>query len=290
MDTIQIEYPNDFPDYALADSGDGEKLETVSGYTIIRPDPRAIWQKSDPGLWGKADAQFVRTSAESGHWNIRKPAPTPWRFHWNTMTLSLRPTDFKHIGVFPEQAVNWQWITEKINGASISVLNLFAYTGGATIAASLAGAFVTHVDSVKSAITWAHENARENAIAQNKIRWIEDDAYKFVQREAKRGKTYDAIIMDPPRFGRGPKGEVWKLEDDLPKLLSACAQILSPTPYFILINAYTADLSSIVLSNLLRDMTKGKTGHTHVGELTTKEQASGRFLPQGIFGRYERSL
>lgn len=287
MDTVQIEYPKDLTDYALLDSGDGEKLETISGYTVIRPDPRALWQKSDPTAWKTADARFVRTSADSGHWNVHKPAPDPWIFRFRDVTLSMKPTDFKHVGVFPEQTVNWDWISKIING-SPSILNLFAYTGGATIAASKAGAFVTHVDSVKSTITWAHENAKLSDIGQNKIRWIEDDAYKFVQREIKRGKTYDGLIMDPPRFGRGSQGEVWKLEEDLPKLFTACKQILKPNPLFILVNAYTADLSSIVIFNLLTDMVGQKGGTMTFGELATKEKGRERFLPQGIFGRWER--
>lgn len=289
MDTIQIEYPEDFPDYALLDSGDGEKMETFNNYVIVRPDPRALWQKSDPSKWQKADARFVRTSGDSGHWNIRKPAPNPWHFRFRDIVLSMRPTDFKHVGVFPEQTVNWDWISKKINGKPMSILNLFAYTGGATMTAAGAGAFVTHVDSVKSTITWAHENAQLNKIGQNKIRWIEDDAYKFVQREIKRGKTYDALIMDPPRFGRGSQGEVWKLEEDLPKLFTACKQILKPNPLFVLVNAYTADLSSIVIFNLLTDMVGQNGGTITAGELASKEKETGRLLAQGIFGRYERS-
>ena len=289
MNTIQIEYPTNFPDYALLDSGDGEKLETFSGYTVIRPDPRALWQKSQKEVWNSADARFIRTSSDSGSWNIKRTPPDPWHFRFKDYSFLLRPTDFKHVGIFPEQAVNWEWIEGIIKGKQPSILNLFAYTGGATVIAAKTGAFVTHVDSVKSTISWANENCRLNNIPPDHVRWIEDDAYKFVIREAKRGKTYDGLIMDPPRFGRGAKGEVWKLEDDLPKLLSACKHILSPKPLFVLINAYTADLSSLVLYHMMHDLMKGYDGTITFGELATKEASTDRLLPQGIFGRYQRS-
>jgi len=287
MDTIQIEYPTNLPDYALLDSGDGEKLEVFSGYTVIRPDPRALWYKSQEQLWDSADARFIRTTSDSGSWNIKKTPPHPWNFHYKDSSFLLRPTDFKHVGIFPEQAVNWNWMSGVIGKRAPSILNLFAYTGASTVIAAKNNAFVTHVDSVKSTISWANENCKLNNIPADRVRWIEDDAYKFVVREEKRGKTYDAIIMDPPRFGRGSKGEIWKLENDLPKLLSACKQILSPNPLFVLINAYTADLSSLVLSHLMHDVMKGFTGAITFGELATKESSSDRLLPQGIFARWQ---
>jgi len=310
MNTITIEYPTDLPDYELIDSGDGEKLEKFQGYTVVRPDPRALWQKTlSQSIWEKADAQYHRTSSESGTWNIRTPPPDPWLFHYKKSSFLLKPTDFKHVGIFPEQAVNWDWMiriltkachpelaegsqfrTEdsRLHGYDMQILNLFAYTGGATVALAQNGAHVTHVDSVKSTITWANENYTLNIIDPTRVRWIEDDAYKFVLREAKRGKIYDAIIMDPPRFGRGNHGEIWKLEHDLPKLLTACKQILSPTPLFFLINAYTADLSSLVLSNLMGNLMGNHKGTITFGELATKESSSDRLLPQGIFARWER--
>ncbi|MCJ7826347.1 class I SAM-dependent methyltransferase [Patescibacteria group bacterium] len=309
MDTIQIEYPTKLPDYALLDSGDGEKLETFSGYTVIRPDPRALWQKSQKEeMWNTADARYIRTSSEYGSWNIKRTPPDPWHFHYKDYSFLLHPTDFKHVGIFPEQAVNWEWMTTQINrchpelveGSRIPtqdscwssshplhILNLFAYTGAATVIAAKTGAFVTHVDSVKSTISWANENVRLNKIPTDRVRWIEDDAYKFVTREAKREQQYDAIIMDPPRFGRGAKGEVWKLEEDLPKLLLACKQILSPNPLFVLINAYTADLSSLVLSHLMHDLMKEFDGTITFGELATKEASTDRLLPQGVFTRWQ---
>lgn len=294
MPTIKIEYPTNWLDYELIDSGDGEKLERFGQYTLIRPDPRIIWSKINPSLWENADAVFVRTSTTEGHWNIKRQPPSNWQIKYLKLIFTLRPTEFKHTGVFPEQAVNWDWI-EKVIGDSLlvnrhlKVLNLFAYTGGATLAAASAGAEVTHVDSVKSTIDWAHENAIASGLDQKPIRWIEDDAYKFVVREAKRGNKYDGIIMDPPRFGRGAKGEVWKLEKDLPKLLPVIKQILSPNPTFLLLNAYTADLSPIALGNAVEDITKEYTGITEICELTLKQTSGTRVVPNGIFVRWSKS-
>jgi 23S rRNA (cytosine1962-C5)-methyltransferase len=289
MNTIQIEYPLDLPDYELLDSGEGEKLERFHKYKIVRPDPRAIWHKSlKTSIWLDADARFQRTTSESGVWQTKTPPPTPWLFHYKQLSFNLKPTDFKHVGIFPEQAVNWDWMTDQIHGHAPSILNLFAYTGGATIVAANSGAIVTHVDSSKSSITWANNNAKHNMIPTQNIRWIEDDAVKFVQREIKRGKTYDGLIMDPPRFGRGSKGEIWKLEEHLPNLINLCKQILSKNPLFVLINAYTADLSSLVLKNLMEDLMDKSNGTITFGELTSKESTSGRLLPQGIFARWQR--
>jgi len=288
MNTIRIEYPDSLSDYELLDSGDGEKLEKFSGYMIIRPDPRALWQKSSPvSLWDQKKAEFLRSGSKGGTWKTHTPPPQPWHFHYKNCAFILRPTDFKHVGIFPEQAVNWDWMTGIIGKKNPSILNLFAYTGGATVIAAKNGSFVTHVDSVKHTISWAHDNYKQNDIDPRHVRWIEDDAYKFVVREKKRGKSYDGIIMDPPRFGRGAKGEIWKLEYDLPKLLIACRQILSPHPLFLLINAYTADLSSLVLQNLMEGLMKNQKGIITSGELATKESTSGRLLPQGIFARWQ---
>ena len=203
------------------------------------------------------------------------------------MTFRLEPTAFKHIGIFPEQAVNWVWLENIIRKQPLNILNLFAYTGAATVAAARAGARVTHLDSVKSAITRAHENARLNHITEKLIRWIEDDAMKFVAREAKRGNTYDGIILDPPRFGRGTKGEIWKLLDDLPRLLEACVSILSPRARFLLVNAYTADISAVALGQLVSSTMKNRGGIVIYGELALKESQSDRLLPSGIFARWQ---
>lgn len=285
---ITIDYPTDWTDYELMDSGDGEKLERFGTYTIARPDPRALWQKSNLALWSEADAIFTRTDPKTGTWNIKKSPPNPWLLSYKSLTFTLRPTEFKHVGIFPEQAANWNWLTSVIKARPLNILNLFAYTGGATMAALSSGAKVTHVDAAKSTIAWAKENLEASKLTEKPIRWIEDDAYKFVNREAKRGNTYDGIILDPPRFGRGSKGEVWKLEENLPVLLQACKQILSPTASFVLINAYTADISPIVLDRLMQDLTRDLGGTIQTGELTLKESASGNLLPNGIFCRWSK--
>lgn len=286
MNAISVETPPDWTDYELLDSGDGEKMERFASYTLIRPDPRALWKKNNPSIWENSDASFKRTDSKTGQWIVKNPPPSPWITRYHDLSFTLRPTEFKHVGVFPEQAVNWNWIGEQINGKPLNILNLFAYTGGATMAAALAGAKVTHVDAVKSTITWAHENITKSGLEEKPIRWIEDDAYKFVLREGKRGNSYDGIIMDPPRFGRGTKGEVWKLEDDLPKLLSACKQILMPQPAFLLVNAYTADISSIVLYNMISSLMSDHGGTVSGGELALAESKTGRLLPNGIFCRW----
>ncbi|OGG35290.1 hypothetical protein A2363_02625 [Candidatus Gottesmanbacteria bacterium RIFOXYB1_FULL_47_11] len=277
MENQAIEFPTDWKDYELLDSGNGMKLERFNSYTVARPDPRAIWKptKSD---W-QADATHVNDK-----WDIKNTPPNPWTVSYKQLVFTLRPTSFKHVGVFPEQATNWTWLEQIIHGDNLKVLNLFAYTGGATLSAASAGATVTHVDAAKSTIDWAHENVIASGLKNKPIRWIEEDAMKFVMRETKRGNTYDGVILDPPRFGRGSKGEIWKIEEDLPKLLTEIKKILAPTPKFILLNAYTADLSPIVLHHLMTDLTTG--GKITFGELTLKESTGGRLLPSGIFARW----
>jgi 23S rRNA (cytosine1962-C5)-methyltransferase len=287
MNTLSIEYPTDWTDYELIDSGDGDKLEKIGGYIIIRPDPRIIWmKKAPPETWQNADAVFARTGATQGNWNIKKQPPIPWIISYHKLKFTLRPTEFKHIGLFPEQATNWNWIKNQINGKPLKVLNLFAYTGGATLAALSAGAEVTHVDSVKSAIDWANDNLKASNLDSKPVRWIIDDASKFVEREIKRGSKYDGIIMDPPRFGRGSKGEVWKIEKDLPKLLETVKNILSDKPKFILINAYTADLSVIALVNTANDITNNLGGTSEFGELALQESFGKRLVSNGIYYRW----
>jgi len=288
MTSIPILIPDGWNDYELIDTGGGMKLERFGEYIISRPDPRAIWKPQKPlAVWDTAHAQYVRSTKTEGHWQIQSPPPPQWLIRYHDLTFKLEPTAFKHIGIFPEQAVNWVWLKGVIADKSLSILNLFAYTGAATIAAARAGAHVTHLDSVKSAITWTHENARLNHVTEKQIRWIEDDAMKFVAREAKRGNTYDGIILDPPRFGRGTKGEVWKLLDDLPRLLKACADILTPRAKFLLINAYTADISSIALGQLVSSVLSNRGGSVTNGELALKESGGDRLLPSGIFARWE---
>jgi len=257
-------------DYELLNSGDRNKIERFGNRILIRTDPRAIWSLGNKELL---------PSKEEGDWIIE------YDLEKTKMVFELQETKFGHVGVFPEQADNWRWIYEKlkVESGKWKVLNLFGYTGGATMAAALAGAEVTHVDASKPAINWAAENARNSQIPGDKIRWIHDDAVKFVNREIKRGAKYDGIIMDPPRFGRGASGEVWKLEDDLGKLVWNCKKLLSPTPVLFLINAYTADLSSIALGNLLTDV---MGAGVESGELVLKESGRERFLPAGIFARW----
>lgn len=279
MEHPLITFPSDWKDYELIDSGDTMKLERFGAYAVARPDPRALWKPTTPD-WN-ADAKFVHDT-----WDITHAPPDPWRISYKQLVFTLRPTSFKHVGVFPEQAVNWNWLEQIIHGDNLKVLNLFAYTGGATLAAASAGATVTHVDAAKSTIDWAHENVIASGLKDKPIRWIEEDAMKFVMREAKRGNTYDGVILDPPRFGRGSKGELWKIEEDLPKLLAEIKKILSPHPRFILLNAYTADLSPLVLRHLLTDWVRGPI---EFGELTLKESLGGRLLPSGIFARWSKT-
>lgn len=289
--SIPILTPDDWKDYELIDSGEGGKLERFGGYTIARPDPRAIWQMSAPKeIWDQADALYLRPDKESGVWQQRTPPPNPWLVRYQNLVFTLRPTSFKHVGMFPEQAVNWRWITDLVGNAQPNILNLFAYTGGATLAAAAAGATVTHLDSAKSTVAWAKENAAASKLSAAPIRWIVDDAIKFTQREQRRGVKYDAIIMDPPRFGRGSQGEVWKLEEDLPKLLNICKALLSSKPLFILINAYTADMSAVVVERLLSDLTQNLRGTVSLAELALRETASGRVLPSGICARWEARI
>lgn len=272
-------------DYELIDSGEGEKLERWGQYIVARPEPRAIWKKTDPSKWSRADAVYGGEA-----WRFRSNPPDEWTIGYDKLRFKLRPTDFKHTGVFPEQAVNWEWINRslsatQLHGVPVKILNLFAYTGGATMAAALAGAHVTHVDSSRPAMMWASDNCHQSGVPKENVRWIQDDALKFVQREERRGELYDGIIMDPPRFGRGASGEVWKLEEHLPKLVDGVKKILSPTPLLVLINAYTADLSHIAIGNLLKD---AMGYEVESGELGLRESTGGRILPAGIFARCTR--
>ena len=286
MTNTNIFCPEGWKDYELIDSGEGKKLERWGQFITIRPDPRAIWKRSNIKIWAEADGIFEE------NWNFKTSPPNPWQVSYQDIKFILKPTEFKHTGVFPEQAVNWQWIVNQITYSklhiqNIKILNLFAYTGGATIAAALTGVHVTHLDASKPSMMWASENAKLSGVPREKIRWIQDDALKFVKREIKRGVKYDGIIMDPPRFGRGMKGEVWKLLENLPELVNACREIISTSPLFWLINAYTADMSSLVLGNLLSDVTKGLKGEIENGEIGIKETISGRILPAGIFARWQ---
>ncbi len=279
-------------DYELLDSGDGEKLERYGAVTLSRPDPQALWPKRLPeSVWRKADGRFTR-SEKNAKWVKKAGVPDEWQIELGGLRFWVRPTAFKHTGVFPEQSVNWEWLEEKIARASkpVRVLNLFGYTGGATLAAAYAGAEVVHLDASKVAITWAKRNAEASGLADKPIRWILDDARAFLRREAKRGNKYDGIIMDPPAFGHGPDGELWKIEEHLLDLFSACHAVLSERPLFFLVNGYASGYSAIAYENNLRQITKDIGGTIDIGELAIRESGSdGRLLPAGIFARW-RSL
>lgn len=298
MENLRILITKPSKDYELIDSGDGEKLERFGQYVLRRPDPQALWPKNlDEKEWKKADASFsrgesapARPSGAGGKWRVKDGTPSEWIIGLGDLKFLIKPTAFKHTGVFPENEPNWAWIMEKIKqaGRPIKILNLFGYTGGATLAGLLVGAEVTHVDSSKSAITWAKQNAEFSKLNDKKVRWIEEDARKFVLREIKRGNKYDAIIMDPPAFGHGANNELWKIEEDFIKLLDSCEQILSDQPLFVLVNGYSAGYSAIAYENSLQPLMKKFGGSIESGELTIEESKSKRLLPAGIFSRWFR--
>lgn len=273
--------------YALLDSGSGEKLERYGDFILRRPDPQALWEKHLPVKeWEKADAAFVQGRL-GAHWKKKSSLPKEWKVPLSYLSFMIRPTAFKHTGLFPEHVPNWQWIEDRIRGAKrpVTVLNLFGYTGGATLAAANAGASVTHVDGSKTAVTWARENATLSGLGEKPIRWIVDDAREFVSREIRRGRRYDAIVMDPPSFGHGREGEVWKLEEDLLPLFALCRQLLSDTPLFILVNGYSAGYSALAYQNALAAFVSSFKKEPEAGELVIVEEKTGRLLPAGIFAR-----
>ena len=281
---------NNWNDYEILDMANGEKLETWGKYTLIRPDPQIIWkEKSFPNKWGKADAVYNRSKTGGGNWTYKTKLPAAWQIKYKNLTFNIKPMGFKHTGLFPEQAVNWNWMIEKIKTAKrpIKVLNLFAYTGGATVACLSAGAEVCHVDSSKGMVTWAKENVTSSKLQDRKVRYIVDDVIKFVQREIRRGNKYDAIIMDPPSYGRGTSGEVWQFENDISDLVKLCEQVLSDNPLFFLINSYTTGISAEVLSNILKINLKKYAGKISAGEIGLPMKNSNLVLPCGIFGRWE---
>ena len=276
-------------DYELIDSGEGEKLERFGNVVVSRPDPQALWKKERPKEWKTSDATFLREGREGG-WKFYKKVPDNWPIEIGGLKFKIHLSAFKHVGLFPEQVENWKWIEEKVKSrkGSVNVLNLFGYTGGATLAAAKAGAEVCHVDGSKVAINWAKENAAASGLSEKPIRWILDDAVKFVTREIKRGRKYDGIIMDPPAFGHGPDGEMWKIEDDFLNFLDLCKQVLSDKPLFFLINGYASGYSSIAYENNLKDLLKEFKGETEIGELTIAESKGDRLLPCGIFARWSK--
>ena len=279
----------DWRDYEVLDTGDGEKLERWKGIVLRRPDPQAIWPKQDGKIWETADAVYHRSARGGGEWAFNKKLPERWTVAYRDLKFYVRPTGFKHTGLFPEQAVNWDWMANLIEraGRPVKVLNLFGYTGGATVACARAGAHVTHVDAANGMVKWAGENRALSGIGEGDVRWIVEDAGKFVAREARRGNVYDGILMDPPSYGRGPGGEVWKLEDELYPLVKSCAEILSSRALFMLVNSYTTGLQPAVLSNMLMmAVQKARGGFVSADEIVLPVTAGG-VLPCGASGRWQ---
>lgn len=280
---------DNWKDYKVIDCSDGEKLERWGEYTLIRPDPQVLWSfpRKDRG-WREWNGHYHRSSKGGGKWEFRK-LPEQWEIHYGELTFHLKPFSFKHTGLFPEQAVNWDWFSEQIRTAArpVKVLNLFAYTGGATCAAAKAGASVTHVDASKGMVTWAKENAKVSGLEDAPIRWIVDDCVKFVEREIRRGNHYDAIIMDPPSYGRGPKGEIWKIEEKIHPFIQLCTQVLSEQPLFVLVNSYTTGLAPAVLTYMLASELEPKYGgYVESQEIGLPVERTGLVLPCGAAGRW----
>lgn len=287
-----MEIAKNWKDYEIIDMACGEKLERWGGIILVRPDPQIIWNdKSFPKKWKQINARYNRSKTGGGNWEYNSKMPKSWKIKYKELTFNIKPMGFKHTGLFPEQAVNWDWMIEKIKNSKreIKVLNLFAYTGGATCACLYAGASVCHVDSSKGMVSWAKENVISSGLQDRKVRYIVDDVIKFVSREIRRGNKYDAIIMDPPSYGRGANGEVWQFENNIYDLVSLCAQVLSEKPLFFLINSYTTGISSKVLENILRLNIK-KNGKLSSGEIGIQMKNSELVLPCGIFGRWEEKI
>ena len=284
-------------DYEVLDCSGGEKLERWGDYLLVRPDPQVIWDtpKKENG-WRKMNGHYHRSSKGGGEWEFFQ-LPKEWTIQYSLpinkkLTFHLKPFSFKHTGLFPEQAANWNWFSQLIadavsKGRQVKVLNLFAYTGGATLAAAAAGASVTHVDASKGMVTWAKENAISSGLKDAPIRWLVDDCVKFVEREIRRGNHYDAIIMDPPSYGRGPKGEIWKIEESVYPLIQLCSQILTDNPLFFLINSYTTGLQPAVLSYMISTVLGTANGTVTASEIGLPVSSNGLVLPCGASGRYE---
>ena len=290
---------NNWKDYEILDMANGEKLERWNNIYLVRPDPQIIWNdKQYPEKWKQANARYNRSSTGGGHWDYKKRLPDSWQIKYKNLTFNIKPMGFKHTGIFPEQAVNWDWMMDKIQSEikttnrEVKVLNLFAYTGGATVACLYAGASVCHVDSSKGMVAWAKENVVSSRLQERPVRYIVDDVVKFVQREIRRGNKYDAIIMDPPSYGRGTNGEVWKFEENLPMLIEICMQVLSDNPLFFLINSYTTGTYSMVLENLLKMNMRKKyskkadNGLFENGEVGLPMTDSDFILPCGIYSKW----
>lgn len=280
-----MRYTSNWKDYELLDCSSGERLERWGNVTLIRPDPQVIWKtpKKHPA-WRRADAVYHRSSSGGGNWEIKNKIPSFWSIDYGDLSFNVKTMGFKHTGIFPEQAVNWDYTAKLIKNAGrpVKVLNLFSYTGGATVACLKAGAEVVHVDASKGMVQWAKENAVASGVADRKVRWIVDDCVKFVQREIRRGNKYDIIIMDPPSYGRGPGGEIWKLENEVYSFVELCSQVLSDNPIMVLINSYTTGLSPAVMQYILGALIKPKFGGVaESDEIGLPVTQTGMILPCG---------
>ncbi|MBR3311671.1 MAG: class I SAM-dependent methyltransferase [Solobacterium sp.] len=290
-----LKIAEEWTDYKLIDAGSGEKLEQWKNVILRRPDPQAIWPVEDWRMWNKADAVYHRSAKGGGSWEYRKQFPESWTISYKNLRFKVSPTGFKHTGLFPEQAVNWDWMGDLIRSHAdeeIRILNLFAYTGGATLACAEAGAAeVVHVDAAKGMVEWAKENRDLSRLQEKKIRFIVDDCLKFAEREKRRGRTYHGIIMDPPSYGRGPKGEMWKFEKDIVPFLKSCLEILDEHALFVLINGYTSGFSSIVLEGLMKTviLPEHPDGRVECGEVALPAASRDLLLPCGIYGRWQRN-
>ncbi len=277
-------------EYEVLDCSEGEKLERWGSFILRRPDPQVIWNTKKDASWNRSNAVYHRSSKGGGEWEFFD-LPEQWSITYRNLTFQLKPFHFKHTGLFPEQAVNWDWFSGLIKASNrdVRVLNLFAYTGGATISAAAAGAAVTHVDAAKGMVGWAKENAASSGLSDAPIRWLTDDCLKFVEREIRRGNRYDAIIMDPPSYGRGPKGEIWKLEDQVFHLICRCSELLSDSPLFFLVNSYTTGLQPAVLTYMISTALKRFGGKVISDEIGLPVSSTGLILPCGASGRWSIS-
>ena len=284
--------PEAWADYDLLDSGGGRKLERYGAYTVVRPEAQCLWEPARPSDWDQAAAAFEGAEdEEAGRWRKRVAIPESWPMAWREVRFHARLAAFRHLGVFPEQASNWAWIADRLGDAknAPNVLNLFGYTGVASLVAAAAGARVTHVDASRKAVAWARENATLSSLDQAPVRWICEDARAYVRREARRGSRYEGIILDPPKYGRGPGGEVWRLYEDLPDLLAECATLLSDEADFLLLNAYSERLSGLALASLLAQVLQGRGGRIDWGELTLSDAGGMRGMGLSFFARWSRS-
>jgi len=275
-------------DFEIIDCGDGQRFERWGKYKVIRPDPQAVWEKSAAHLWKTSDASYIRSNTGGGYWNENR-LPKTWTISYGEMTFNIKPMGFKHMGIFPEQAANWDFISDMIKNAGrhINVLNLFAYTGGASVAAAMTGASVCHVDAAKGMVAMARENMASSGLENAPVRYIVDDCRKFVEREIRRGKRYDAVIMDPPSYGKGPSGEVWKIEDELDGFIKLCANVLSDEPLFFIVNSYTAGLSPSVPGYILGETLKKRYGgKVESAEMGLPVSSTGLLIPCGAATRW----